>query len=328
MDVESGCGCCADCGKRKRVLVVDPVHKYALQKLGERFDVVQKIHPEKEELISLLKESDVIVLRSGIKLPADVISQSDRLKVIARAGSGVDNIDVSAASQQGVLVFNVPAVSARSVAELTFGLAFSVSRKVALADRWLRSNQWRKKECAGYELTGKTIGLVGVGKIGLEVAQIAQGLGMNVIGYKRDMSEMEVFRMKEKGVTLVPLSELLQKADFVTLHLPLDDSTRNLITINEFQRMKETAFLINVARGGIVNETDLYQALKQGMIAGAATDVYETEREFSTLFELDNIVVTPHIGAMTHDSQKRIAEILCENIFNAVDGKEVKNRIN
>jgi len=315
--------------EKPKVLIVDPIHPHAIELLSERCEVQHIIHPPKDELIELLKDTDVIILRSGIKLPGDVIKSSDKLKIIARAGSGVDNIEIPAATEKGIIVFNVPGVSALSVAELTIGLLFSITRKISLADSWLRDNQWRKKECYGYELSGKTIGVVGLGKIGKKVALLAKNMGMNVLGYKKNINDEIKEEFNSEGITLVSsLPELLKESDFVSLNVPLTEDTRNLITLAELKLMKKESFLINTARGGVVNETDLYTALKENIITGAATDVFEKEKERTPLFELDNIVVTPHIGAMTYDAQKRIAEVLCQYVFDALDGKEVKTRMN
>lgn len=315
--------------KRPRVLVVDPVHAHALDELSQRCDVVYQIHPSREELIKLLDGIDVLVMRSGIQLPGDVIEHAQSLKVIARAGSGVDNIDINAASSRNITVFNVPVVSARSVAEHAFGLLLAVKRNIALSDRWLRNNQWRKGELCGYELHGKVLGLVGYGRIGSEVARIGKGFGMKIDAHRKRDSEEIGKDMADEGVRLVSsLCELLRNSDMVILAVPLNDSTRNLITMTELQMMKETSFLVNIARGGIVDEEDLFHALQDNVIAGAATDVFEKEREFSPLFELDNVVVTPHIGAMTYESQKTIARILCRNIFCALDGKKVRYSLN
>ena len=315
---------------KPKILIVDPVHPHAIERLSEKCEVQHIIHPPKEELIRLLQDTDVIVLRSGIDLPADVIKSSSKLKVIARAGSGVDNIDIPAATENGTMVFNVPAETTRSVAELTFGLLLTLMRKLKQADKWLKNNQWKKSALSGYELTGKTLGIVGLGKIGLEVADISKGFRMNILGFKKNITEEIKNEMEQKGITLVSsLAEVLEKSDIISINVPLNDSTRDMIRLKEFQMMKDGAFLVNTSRGGVVNEIDLYNALNQDMIKGAATDVFERDRELlSPLFELDNVVVTPHIGAMTDDSQKRIAEILSNYIFEELDGKDPKTRLN
>jgi len=313
--------------EKLNILIVDPVHEYALETLKQRFNVTYKLKPEKEELINLIKDTDIIILRSGITLFEDVLSQAPKLKLIARAGAGVDNIDIDYATKKDITVFNIPALSAKSVAELAFGLMISVSRNIALADRWLRDNQWRKKDLYGYELSGKTLGIIGLGNIGSEVAKIAKGFDMNILAYEANETEEMKVKSAALGATLVSFEDLLKNSDVITLHIPLLDSTKDLIKIDQLKQMKKTAFIINTSRGGVINEEDLYTALKEKIIAGAATDVFVKEKEKTPLFELDNLVVTPHIGAMTYDSQKAIAEILCENISNFVDGKPIINKL-
>lgn len=313
--------------KNNKILIVDPIHLYALNEFKRRFDLVYHLNPSPEELKKLIEDADVIVLRSGIKLTSDIIEAGKNLKIIARAGVGIDNIDIQTAKERKIKVFNIPDVSFSSVAEFTFGLILSIMRKISLANNQLQKNLWKKSELYGNELQGKTIGIIGFGNIGSYVAEIAKSFGMNVAACVKHNSEERTNRLKERGVELLPLNKLLERADVISLHIPLTDETKDMITKKEFKIMKKTAYLINMARGGVVNEQDLYEALKNQRIAGAASDVFVKEKQENPLFTLENFVATPHIGAMTFESQEQIARILVENVINGLEGKEIKNRI-
>jgi len=313
--------------QKKRILIVDPIHNYALEELKKRFDVIYNLHPPTEELKKLIEDVDIIVLRSGIKLSKEIIESGRNLKVIARAGVGIDNIDINTAKQKSITVFNIPSISFSSVAEFTFGSILAITRKISLANNQLRKNLWKKKELCGNELKDKTLGIIGLGKIGSYVAKIAKGFDMKVIACVKNYSEERKNNFKKQEIDLVSFDELLKKADIINLSVPLTEETKNLITSKELEIMKDTSYLINMSRGGVVNENDLYNELKNNQIAGAAIDVFEREREKSPLFDLDNIVATPHIGAMTYESQKRIAEILVQNLNNWLEGKEMQNLI-
>lgn len=310
-----------------KILIIDPVHEWALKELSKRFEVVYKLHPSDEEFKKLISNADVVVLRSGVKLTKEIITAGEKLKIIARAGVGIDNIDIQTAKEKGVKVFNIPDISFSSVAEFTFGLILSLVRKICLANIQLRKNLWKKSELYGLELKNKTIGIVGLGKIGSNVAEIAKGFGMNVLACVKNNSNERTEDLKERGIEVVLLQDILKKSDIVSLHVPLDENTKDLITTKELRLMKKGSYLINMARGGVVNEDDLLDALKNNVIAGAASDVFLKEKGKSLLFDLENFVATPHIGAMSYESQKKIAKILVENIINGLNGKEILNRI-
>jgi len=311
----------------KKILIVDPVHEFAINELKKKFEVVYHLHPSNEEFRYLIKDVDAVVLRSGVKINKDIINAGKRLKIIARAGVGVDNIDITAAKEKNIIVFNIPNISFSSVAELTFGLMLSITRKISLADSQLKKNIWRKSELYGNELNSKSIGIVGLGRIGGRVAEIAKGFGMNIIACVKDDSFERRKALKELGIEIVSLQELLKKADIITLHVPLNEETRNLITKKELMLMKNNSFIINMSRGGVINEKDLYEILKNNIIAGAASDVFVKENEENPLFNLENFVATPHIGAMSYESQEQIAKILVKNIINCSEGKDIQNRI-
>ncbi|MCD6512011.1 MAG: phosphoglycerate dehydrogenase [Thermoplasmata archaeon] len=298
-----------------KVLITDEVAEEAINKLKEKHEVVYK-ELRGEELAKEIPEYDALMVRSGTKVTADIIEKAEKLKVIGRAGIGVDNIDVEAASRKGIYVVNAPSGSTISVAELVIGHMLSLARHLPKADYTLKHGEWAKKKLKGIEIYGKTLGIIGLGRIGRAVAERAKAMGMNVIGYDPYIKECEVAEM-------MPFEEVLKKADFVTIHVPLTEETRHIIGSRELEMMKNTAYLINCARGGVVDENALYEALANGKIAGAALDVFEKEPpEGSKLLELGNIVVSPHIGASTKEGQIRAGVICAEQIMKVLDGVE------
>jgi D-3-phosphoglycerate dehydrogenase len=302
-----------------KVLVTDPVAEEALNLLREKHEVVFE-ELRGEELAKEIGKYDALMVRSATKVTKDIIEKAENLKVIGRAGIGVDNIDVEAASQRGIYVVNSPTGSTRSVAELTFALMFAVARKIHIADATMRQGIWAKKKLKGIELMNKTLGLIGSGNIAQEVAKMANCLGMKVLVYSPHCTEEKARKM---GAELRSLEEIFREADFVSLHIPKTEETYHMIDERLLSLMKPTAYLINAARGGIVDEEALYKVLKEGKIAGAAIDVYEKEPpEKSPLFELENVVFTPHIGAATKEGQIRAGTICAEQILKVLDGKE------
>ncbi|SDT80459.1 D-3-phosphoglycerate dehydrogenase [Streptomyces sp. TLI_053] len=311
---------------RVRVLVLDPIDPGALDELRRRYDVTVALRPPVDELLRLVRDQEVIVLRSGVRLDASVIAAAGRLKVIARAGSGIDNIDVGAARKAGATVFNIPAVSAPAVAELALGLMLTVGRHLALADRQVRSGIWNKAALSGAELGGKTLGLVGYGRIGSRIAALGRALGMRVLVDVARPDDDRRHELERLDYELAPLKTLLPAADVVCLAVPLTDRTHHLIDAAALAAMKPTALLVNVSRGLVVDEDALYEALAEGRIAGAGLDVVAEEGRPNRLHELDNVVITPHIGAMSVDSQVRIGRILVDSVAAALAGQEVPNQ--
>lgn len=307
-------------------MVVDQVHEDAVEDLKKFSTVVYEPHPSQERLKVLVKDADILVLRSGVTLTPEIFRNAGKLRIIARAGVGTDNIDMPSVKSRGIILFNVPGVSARSVAELTLMYMFALSRKVIYADDTVRKGLWKKNELTGNCLGGRTIGIIGLGHIGYEVARMCNALDMGVYLLVRDSKKILPDTIKELGVKVVDLDVLLRESDFVSIHTPLTDATKNMITAEKLALMKRTAFLINTARAGIIDEEALYDALKSRSIAGAALDVFVKDNTF--LSELDNIILTPHIGAMTIEVQKKIGDILTRNIKNAIEGRPVENRIN
>ncbi|MEE1737000.1 NAD(P)-dependent oxidoreductase [Streptomyces sp. BE147] len=310
-----------------RVLLVDPIAPTALDALRARYDVTVRLRPAPADLPGLLHGQDAIVLRSGITLPGPVIASANQLRVIARAGNGIDNIDLPAARQAGIQVFNVPSVSSRAVAELAIGLLFAAARHVAAADRQVRAGVWNKAALAGTELTGKSIGIIGVGDIGGHVASLATGIGMNVLGSVASPTLERREEWAARGVQLTTTADLLVSADMVVVTCPLTDRTRSLLDARALATMKPHAYLVNVARAEIVDGHALYAALDERRIAGAALDVHTAETGTPALAGLDNVVLTPHIGAMTDDAQDRIGRALVEDLERALAGRDATTRI-
>ncbi|MEZ5077269.1 MAG: NAD(P)-dependent oxidoreductase [Solirubrobacterales bacterium] len=308
------------------MLVVDPLHPAALAELRDRFDLQVAFAPGESRLRALIADADVLVMRSGIDLNAAVIAEATRLKVVARAGVGIDNIDFDAARAAGVKVFNVPDRSSNAVAEFVFGLALAIARKIALADSQVRSDVWRKAELAGLELRGSTIGLVGLGKIGSRVAQLANAFGLRVLATVGDPSPGRAEQLAAAGVELVELSQLLSAADLCCLALPLNERTAGMIGANELELMRREAFLVNVSRAELVDTGALLGALRDRRIDGAAIDVLH-KADCRLFSELDNVVLTPHIGAMTDAAQASIGREVVRRIAIGLDGKEIPDRL-
>lgn len=300
-----------------KILVAAPIHPDAIKLLKENgFEVIYDEYPPVEKLRELIKDVDAIIVRSKPKVPAEVIEAADKLKIIARAGVGLDNIDLEAAKRKGIKVVNAPAAPTRSVAELAVGLMLAVLRKIAFADRNMRSGKWVKKLCLGTELSGKTLGVIGFGRIGREVAKIAKyGFNMRILYY--DVIEPPREAVEELNAEYRDLDTLLQEADVVTVHVPLVKATYHLINDERLKKMKSSAIIINTSRGGVIDTEALVKALKEGWIAGAGLDVYEEEPlpEGHPLTQLDNVVLTPHIGASTQEAQARAGIEVAEKII-------------
>ncbi len=300
-----------------KVLVAAPIHEKALEMLRKAgFEIVYEEYPSEERLIELIKDVDAIIVRSKPKVTRRVIKAAEKLRVIARAGVGLDNIDLEAAEEKGIKVFNAPSAPTQSVAELTIGLMLAVTRKIAYADRKMREGVWTKKQCLGHELRGKVLGVIGMGRIGSAVARIAyHGFGMKIIYYdvKKCPKEIE----EELKAECVDLDTLFKTADIVTIHVPLIPATKHLVNEEKLRLMKKTAILINTARGGVVDTEALVKALKEGWIAGAGLDVFEEEPlpPDHPLTKLDNVVLTPHIGANTVEAQERAGIEVVEKII-------------
>ena len=306
-----------------RVLVREPIADAGIELLRDRFDV--DVDPE-SPLEEILDRYDAIVIRSATKLTRDVIERGSRLKVIGRAGVGVDNVDVAAATRRGIVVANAPESTIVSAAEQTIGLLVALARNIPQAHAALKEGRWERSRYAGVELAGKTLGIVGFGRIGQQVARRALGLGMNVVAFDPFVGRD---RFRDLGVDqLETLEELLAASDVVTLHSPLTDETRCLIDRDAIAHMRDGARLVNAARGPLVDEDALVEAIRSGKLAGAALDVFSSEPYSGPLLELDEVVVTPHLAASTDEAQDRAGVIIAEQVVAALDGGIVTNAVN
>ena len=309
--------------ERLRVLVKEPIAEAGIRLLQERFDVDVVGDGPLEERIG---KYDAIVIRSATKLTADVLARADRLKVIGRAGVGVDNVDVDAATRRGIVVANAPESTVVSAAEHAVGLLVALARHIPQAHASLKQGRWERGTYGGIELEGKTLGVLGFGRIGQQVARRAVGLGMRVVAHDPFVSRE---RYRELGVERAESADdMLAEADFLTLHLPLSDETRGAIDATAFSRMRPGSRLINAARGELVDEEALLEALRSGHLAGAALDVFSAEPYSGPLLELDNVVVTPHLAASTEEAQDRAGVIVAEQVAAALEGGLVTNAVN
>ena len=306
-----------------RVLVRESISDAGVDFLRSRFDVDVDSESPLEDIVALY---DAIVVRSATKLTADVIDRAVNLKVIGRAGVGVDNVDVEAATRRGIIVANAPESTVVSAAEHTIGLLVALARNIPQAHAALKQGRWERKTYGGIELAGKTLGVLGFGRIGQQVARRALGLGMRAVAYDPYVSAE---RFRELGVErLETPEEVYGAAEFLTLHLPLTDDTRRSIDANAFARMRDGVRLVNAARGDLVDEDALLEALRSGKVAGAALDVFSSEPYTGPLLELDNVVVTPHLAASTGEAQDRAGVIVAEQVAAALEGGLVTNAVN
>ncbi|MBI5360081.1 MAG: phosphoglycerate dehydrogenase [Planctomycetes bacterium] len=299
-----------------KVLVCDPIDKESVEGLKKipGFTVEVKTGMTKEELIKVVPDYNVLIVRSATKVTKEVIEAGKNLKIVLRGGVGMDNIDIPAAKAKNITVDNTPEASSISVAELTLGMMLSMARKLHVADASTKQSKWEKKKFEGSELYQKTLGLIGIGRIGSEVAKRCQAFGMSVIAYdpyiKPDMA-------KQMNVTLTSnLDELYSKADYISLHIPLTKETTNMLSTAQFEKMKNGVRIVNCARGGIIDETALANAIKAGKVAGVALDVYSQEPvpADSPLLKLEQCLLTPHVGASTFEGQARVGGALVKKL--------------
>lgn len=299
-----------------KILIVSPISQDAIAALRHDHEVVCAINADEEEICRQIVGCDTLIFRSGPTISANVLRCSPGLSLILRAGSGLDNLDVDYVRENGIALHRIERPGARAVAELSFALMLTLARQIQIADQTVRQGRWAKHEITGYLLQGKTLGIVGAGNIGATAGAMGAAWGMEVIGCVEQPTAERARALAESQIRLVAFEEVIETADFVSLHVPLQDSTRHLLARAEFQRMKSSSFLINVARGGVVNELDLHEALRQGQIAGAGLDVHEIEGEGmdSPLAGLGNVVLTPHMGSGTVDTQRLIGDEILEII--------------
>ena len=309
------------------ILAADGIANEGIVQLKENFDVEIRDKLSHEELLEIIPKFDALIVRSASKVTADVLERGTNLKIIGRAGVGVDNIDVQAATERGIIVINSPDGNTIAATEHTFAMMLAVSRNIPQANATMHAGKWDRKKFVGVELRNKTLAIIGLGKIGAGVAKRAQSFDMNVIAYDPFVSEE---RAKNLGVRMVELDELFKIADFITVHMPLTNKTRDMIALPQMKLMKPTVRLINCARGGIINEADLVTALKENLIAGAAIDVFESEplAEDSPLRSLPNIILTPHLGASTVEAQIGVSVDVAKGIIDALNNRPAANAVN
>jgi D-3-phosphoglycerate dehydrogenase len=298
-----------------KILITDKLSPAAVETLSQEHDVEEFLDWEVPDLIEKVKGFDAIVIRSRTKVTKELIDAAD-FKVIARAGAGLDNVDKEYAESKGIKVLNTPTANLLSVAELTLGLAIDLLRNISRADKSTKEGLWEKKKLKGMEVSGKTWGIIGFGHVGQLVAGLLKGFNCNIIAYD-PYARQEV--ADSFDCNLVSLETLMKEADIVSIHVPLLNSTRGLIGEAELSMMKDSAIIINISRGGIIDEKALYAALKDNKIKGAALDVFEKEPpEASPLLGLDNTVFTCHLGASTAEAQKRVGEQIVEKLLEAL----------
>jgi D-3-phosphoglycerate dehydrogenase / 2-oxoglutarate reductase len=307
-------------GFEESVLICDqvnPILNKILDENGLKLTYNPEITPE--QIKATIGEFNIVIVRSRTKLTKELIENANKCKIIARVGVGLDNIDLDAAKAKNIRVINAVEGAMNAVAEQVLGLMLSLARNIAQADREIRKGNWLKKELMGTELRGKYLGIVGLGNIGKRLGRLARALNMNIIGY--DVIPIDEEFSKEVGLMKTDLDTLLQSSDYVSLHVPLLDSTYHLINAEKLSTMKKTACIINTSRGGVVDEVALYDALKNGNLGGAALDVFEKEPATDNpLTTLPNVILTPHIGAQTKEAQSLAANVIAEKIIQILRG--------
>jgi len=313
--------------KQYKILVSDPISEEGIKLLQEAAQVDVRTDLSPQEIMAIIGEYDGLLVRSGTQVTAELIAAGKKLKVIGRAGVGVDNIDVEKATEQGILVINAPEGNTISAAEHTLALMLSLARNIPMACSSLKEGQWKRSKFMGLELFKKNLGIIGLGRIGSEVAKRSRAFGMNVLAYDPYISAE---RADKLGVASVSLEEIFARADFITLHLPKTPATQHLIGAAELRKMKDGVRIINCARGGLIDEKALYQAIVEGKVAGAALDVFEEEppRSDHPLLKLEQVIATPHLGASTQEAQVNVAVQVAEEIVHFLKGDPLHMAVN
>jgi len=314
--------------KMIQILVTDPLSDAGISVLKDaNIKVVYNTDTNKQDMLNIVSEVDGWIIRSGTVIDEDLIHAAKKLQVIGRAGVGVDNIDISAATQKGIIVMNTPDINTVSAAEHTIGIMLSLARNISIGNQRLNAGKWDRNNLIGTELRNKTIGIVGLGKIGREVMTRCLSFGMRVIGHDPYITD-NVFNSGD--ITLTDLDTLTKESDFITLHVPKLDSTNNMFDLERIKMMKSTAMIINVARGGIINEEDLAVAVKEGIIVGAAIDVFVQEpiEKDHPFTKIDNILMTPHLGASTKEAKEGVSVTICELVRDYIINNKLSSALN
>ena len=308
------------------VLIAEELSPATVEALGPDFDIRSIDGTDRAVLLAELPEASAVLIRSATQLDAEAIAVAKKLKVVARAGVGLDNVDLKAATEAGVMVVNAPTSNIISAAELTIGHILSLARHIPKANESLSNGEWQRSKYTGVELYEKTVGIIGLGRIGALIAARLQAFGTEIVAYDPYVTSA---RAQQLGVRLVTLDELLVESDFVTIHMPKTAETNGMIGTEQFKLMKPTAFIVNVARGGLIDEAALAEALTSGKIAGAGIDVFVTEPPTdSPLIGLDNILLTPHLGASTEEAQEKAGISVARSVRLALDGELVPDAVN
>ena len=310
-----------------KILISDKAHANCADRFKTAgFDVDEKTGLDPEALKAIIKDYDGLVIRNATKVTADLLSSADNLKVVGRAGAGLDNVDIPAATAKGVVVMNTPGQNSNAAAELAITMVFALSRHLYRACESLKACKWEKKALQGREVMGKTLGVLGFGNIGRIVGELGRGVKMEVIAYDPYLNADQIGAL---GATAVSFDYLVANSDFITIHIPRTKETTKLFNAENIGKMKDGAYLINCARGGIVDEDALYDALVSGKLSGAALDVFETEPPGEhKLLDLDNFVCTPHLGASTLEAQINVAEAVAEQMIRYLQTGEAINAVN
>lgn len=312
------------------ILITEPIAAEAIELLRAAYDVevAPELWRDPDALCRQIASVRGVIVRNQTELSSEIIAGANKLEVIGRAGVGLDNIDVVAASAAGIVVSTTPQENAISVAELVLGFMLTLARRVAEADRHVRQGGWDRHSFVGTELHGKSLGIVGFGRIGYLTAMRARAFGMQIIAHDEYLNPNSIL-LAEAGAELLPLDRLLMQSDFVSCHVPLTAETRGMFDHKRFALMKQSAFFINASRGQIVKEGDLVRALEEKTLAGAALDVRETEPpQADTLARFDNVVLTPHIAAFTEEAQQRVVNAICEDVVRVLEGQQALNGVN
>lgn len=309
-----------------KILISDQISPFGVDILKQDFEVDFRPGLSKDELLDCIAGYTGLVIRSGTRVDQAVIDRAERLKIVGRAGTGVDNVDLDAATRRGIIVMNTPGGNTISTAEHTIAMFLALSRNIAQADASLRAGAWKRKDYIGTELYDKTVGIVGLGRVGREVAERLKGFRMQTIAFDPIVSTEEARKMQ---IELVSLDDLITRSDYITVHTPLTEQTRHLISKQQLEKCRSGVRIVNCARGGILDEAALYDALKSGKVAGAALDVFEKEPpENNPLLTLPTVIVTPHLGASTEEAQEKVAVQIAQQVRNALLGNNIVGAVN
>ncbi|MDQ3812839.1 MAG: phosphoglycerate dehydrogenase [Armatimonadota bacterium] len=308
------------------ILICDPIADNGIDILKRVAHVTVKTGLKEDELVAEVPRYDALMVRSQTKITRPVIEAASKLQIVGRAGVGVDNIDVDAATERGVIVVNSPAGNTVAVAELTLGMMLALVRRLVPASLSMARGEWKRSKFLGNQLYGKTLGVIGVGRIGVEVTRRAQSFGMKILGYDPFLTSE---RARQLNIEATTIDEILKRSDFISLHVPLTKETKNLINRESIATMKDGAYIVNCARGGVIDEAALYEALKSGKLGGAGLDVFEQEPpQDSPLRELENVVLTPHLGASTEEAQVEVALDVARQIVEVFSGRPPQSAVN